>query len=99
MDLLQGPGSKAHVLQNLCVGVRVLQSFSLKLYSGQCAVDLDKLLLQALLFLQGPKCSWYRKIPNGYISTAITIWLQTSRVELSQTDTDSFQCLFLVLSH
>lgn len=74
VDLLQGPGSKAHVLQNLCVGVRVLQSFSLKLYGGQCAVDLDKLLLQALLFLQGPQGSWYRKIPSGYISPSITIW-------------------------
>lgn len=57
VDLLQGPGSKAHVLQNLCVGVRILQSFSLKLYGGQCAVDLDKLLLQALLFFQGSKGS------------------------------------------
>lgn len=91
VDLLQGPGSKAHVLQNLCVGVWVLQSLSLKLYGGQCAIDLDKLLLQALLFLQGPQGSWYRKIRNGYISPSIAIWWPTSRVGHSQrTNTDFF---------
>lgn len=53
MDLLHGLGSKAHVLQDLRVGVRVLQSFPLELDGGERAVNLGELLLQALLPLQG----------------------------------------------
>lgn len=53
VDLLQGLGSEAHVLQDLRVGVRVLQSFPLKLDGGERAIDLGELLLQALLPLQG----------------------------------------------
>lgn len=53
VDLLHGLSSEAHVLQDLCVGVRVLQSFPLKLDGGQRAIDLGELLLQALLPLQG----------------------------------------------
>lgn len=53
VDLLHGLSSEAHVLQDLCVGVRVLQSFPLKLDGGQRAINLGELLLQALLPLQG----------------------------------------------
>lgn len=53
VDLLHGLGSVAHVLQDLCVGVRVLQSFPLELDGGERAIDLRELLLQALLPLQG----------------------------------------------
>ena len=61
MDSLHGLGSKAHILQDFCVGVRVLQSFSLELYGGERAVDLGELLLQALLSLQGLQSSCYTK--------------------------------------
>lgn len=53
MDFLHGLGSVAHVLQDLCVGVRVLQSFPLKLDGGERAIDLGELLFQALLPLEG----------------------------------------------
>lgn len=57
VDLLHGLGSKTHVLQDLCVGVRVLQSFPLKLDGGERAIDLRELLLQSLLPLQGLQSS------------------------------------------
>lgn len=52
MDVLHGFSSKAHVFQDLCVGVRVLQRLSLKLDGGERAIDLGELLLQTLLPLQ-----------------------------------------------
>lgn len=57
VDLLHGLGSIAHILQDLSVGVGVLESFSLKLDGGECAVDLGELLLQTLLPLQGLQSS------------------------------------------
>lgn len=61
MDLLHGLGSIAHVLQDLRVGVRVLQSFPLKLDGGERAINLGELLLQTLFPLQGLQGSWHRE--------------------------------------
>lgn len=49
VDALDGLGSIAHVLQDLCVGVGIFQSLSLELNGGEGAINLGKLLLQALL--------------------------------------------------
>lgn len=45
-------GSIAHVLKDLRVGLCILQSLSLELNGGQCAVNLLQLLLQTLFPLQ-----------------------------------------------
>lgn len=52
VDLLHGVGGIAHILQDLRVGVGVLQSFPLKLDGGEGPINLGELLLQALLPLQ-----------------------------------------------
>lgn len=52
VDPLHGLCSQTHVLQDLCVGVRVLQGFSLELDGRQRPIDLGELLLQSLFPLQ-----------------------------------------------
>lgn len=61
VHVLQGLGSVAHILQDLCVCVRVLQSFPLELNGGECPIDLGQLLLEALLPLQGHEGNWYKE--------------------------------------
>lgn len=61
VHVLQGLGSVAHILQDLCVCVWVLQSFPLELNGGQCPINLGQLLLKALLPLQGHEGNWLRE--------------------------------------
>lgn len=61
VHVLQGLGSVAHILQDLCVCVRVLQSFPLELNGGECPINLGQLLLEALLPLQGHEGNWLRE--------------------------------------
>ena len=53
MGSLEGLGRVAHVLEDLGVGLCVLQSLPLELDGGERAVDLLQLLLQTFLFTQG----------------------------------------------
>lgn len=57
MCRLYGLGSIAQVLEDLSVGVGILQSFSLELYGGQSAVDLVELILVTLLSFQSHQSS------------------------------------------
>lgn len=50
---LHGFSSKAHVFEDFCVGVGVLQSLPLELDGGQRPVNLSQLLLVPLFPLQG----------------------------------------------
>ena len=52
MNFLHGLGRKGQIVQDLRVGVRVLQRLPLKLDGGQRAVDLSELLLVPLLPFQ-----------------------------------------------
>lgn len=58
MGRLHGLSSKAHVLEYFSVSIGILQSLSLKLNGGQCAVNLGKLLLISLLSFQRLKSRW-----------------------------------------
>ena len=60
-------GSKAHVLQHFSVSLGILQSFSLKLYGGEGAIDLSQLLLKALLPLKSHQGSCKRQNNNERI--------------------------------
>ena len=50
---LQRFGSETHVVEDLCVGLGVLQGLSLELYGRKSSVDLLKLFLQSLFPFQG----------------------------------------------
>ena len=50
---LQRFGSEGHVVQDLCIGLGVLQGLSLELDGRKSSVDLLKLFLQSLFPFQG----------------------------------------------
>ena len=58
---LHGLGGEAHVLEDLCVGVGVLQGLPLELDGGQGAVDLGQLLLITLLPFQRLQGGWIKE--------------------------------------
>ena len=61
MCSLEGLGGVAHVLEDLCVGLSVLQSLSLELNGGESAINLLQLLLQSLLPLQSIQSRWTQR--------------------------------------
>lgn len=59
VDALDGLGSVAHGLQDLSVGVGILQCLPLELDGGEGPVNLSELLLKALLPLQCLEGRWW----------------------------------------